>query len=141
MFIKTIQRFPEKFHSMQELGEISLLRGQYDEAWQWASRAAGIAPKFYAPRAIQIALTVFLKKKRSIEKLIKWVPSRNKLYLREEIEEHLKYLGVIEHMAQIDLAMELVYGATSNKTAATQKKVKKTERNSVKISKRHKKSL
>lgn len=129
VFSRAIARGPEKFHSMHNLGEISLKSGQYDEAWQWATRAANIAPQYFAPRALQIALVVFLKKKRSITKLIKSVPSRNQSLLRRDIEEHLKSLGAIKYLAQIDLALKSVYGDTNLKTLTPQQNTQKNRNN------------
>lgn len=114
-FNKSIESNPKKFHAMVSLGEIYMERRQYDQAWVWGEKAMEIAPRYYAPRAILIALAIVTKKRRSIEKLVKDIPDRNRFRFRTEIEKHLKMLGAVKYQDRIDSAFISVYGSDSTK--------------------------
>lgn len=109
-FKKAFEYEPEHFHSMTDLAEIYLKMGQYDEVWSLASRASEIAPKYYSPRALLIALVIFQKRKRSVENLVKGVPVHNRELFRSEIEDHLRTLGAVNYQRQLNTAFKSVFG-------------------------------
>lgn len=124
-FIKAIELEPDHFHAMDSLARLKLKRGLFDEAWTWADKSSKLAPMYYSPRAILIALTIALKKRRSIEKLVKGVPDWNRFIFRTEIEEYLKLLDAEDYREQLDMAFVSIYGSNCVKSARVAKRSKK----------------
>jgi tetratricopeptide (TPR) repeat protein len=108
-FDAVLREYSSNYHAMLQLAEIYFARRDFTTAWMWAERAANKAPRFYEPRALQIALTFALKNEIPVESLVRGIPARNKRRFREAITRYLQEGELFEDDASIDSAFALVF--------------------------------
>jgi tetratricopeptide (TPR) repeat protein len=111
-FQKCLQAVPAYFHAMVEMGEICFEHKEYHQAWKWAKRAARRAPRFFYPRALEIAIALILGKNIDLRPLVERVPDHNRSVFRLCIEDYLEIAGKAKHRRQLDLVFRSVYGST-----------------------------
>lgn len=118
-FQMCVEAEPDHFHAMAEMGEISFQRRQYPEAWRWAKKPTRLAPRYFHPRSLKIAIALLLGKKLELASLVKHVPRHNRVPFRSQIQEYLETAGVVKYRRQLDRVFKAVYGATGRRKDST----------------------
>lgn len=111
-FEMCVQAAPDHCHAMVEMGDICFEHRQYAEAWRWAKRATRVAPRFFHPRALEIAIALILGKKLDLTKVVKHVPPRNRVLFRSYIQEYLETARVLKYRRLLDGVFKTIYGST-----------------------------
>jgi tetratricopeptide (TPR) repeat protein len=109
-FNAAVEKDPKHFHSMQELAEIHLKNGRFDEAWQWGRRAAKLAPRYFAPVALVTALSIARRKRISLEKSIRRLPEHNLVRFRTTAGTFLRELRKARDVKAVDQLLVTVFG-------------------------------
>lgn len=117
-FRKAVEYDPQGFHSMVELAEICLSKGQVDEAWDWTSRALKIAPHYFRPIALKVTLVIVSKRRASLENLVRNVPEHNLEQFHSGAAEYLRSAGARNEVKKVTSMLVSVFGANWKRRCA-----------------------